>query len=97
MLSAGSRVEGAVTHSVIGANAVIEAGATVIDSVVLDGARIGPGVSLVNCIVTIGAEVAGGSVRGSADCVTLIGPDGLIDERAPLDQDAELPRGFAAR
>ena len=97
MLSAGSRVEGAVTHSVIGANAVIEAGATVIDSVVLDGARIGPGVSLVNCIVTIGAEVAGGSVRGSVDCVTLIGPDGLIDERAPLDQDAELPRGFAAR
>ena len=94
MLSSGCRVEGTVIHSVIGAGVTVHEGATVTDSVVLDGATIGPGVSLINCIVSIGAEVTGGSIRGSAEHVTLIGPDGLVDEREPLDQEAELPRGF---
>ncbi|AQP45615.1 glucose-1-phosphate adenylyltransferase family protein [Tessaracoccus flavus] len=94
LLSSGSVVEGEVRHSVIGSAAIIEAGATVVDSVVLDGARIGPGVSLVNCIVDEGAQVTGGSQRGTGDTVTLIGDDGLIDTRQPLDPEAALPRGF---
>ncbi len=94
LVAAGATVRGSVTHSVIGPRAVIEEGATVTDSVVLDGARVGPGVGLVNCIVDIGAQVTGGSVRGSADVVTLIGPDGVIAAREKLDVDAALPQGF---
>lgn len=94
LLSAGSRVDGTVRHSVIGTAAQVDEGATVTDSVLLDGARIGAGVSLTNCIVGMGAQVSGGSARGSTDAVTLIGPDGLVDTREPLDRDAVLPRGF---
>lgn len=97
MISAGACVEGTVQHSVIGPRVVIEAGASVTDSVVLDGARIGSGVQLVNCIVGHDAEVRGGSARGSADTVTLIGPDGNIDERESFDYDAVLPEGFGRR
>ena len=93
-ISAGATVEGSVTHSVIGSGATIESGASVTDSVVLDGARIGPGVHLVNCIVDMGAQVTGGSQRGTVDSVTLIGPDGTIDTRQPLDPKATLPEGF---
>lgn len=95
MISAGACVEGTVQHSVIGPRVTIEAGASVKDSVVLDGARIGTGVELINCIVDHGAEVRGGSSRGSADAVTLIGSDGNIDERDRFDYSALLPRGFA--
>lgn len=94
MVSAGATVAGSVTHSVIGPRAVIEEGAVVTDSVVLDGARIGPGVHLTNCIVAIGADVSGGSARGSGDAVTLIGPDGTVDQREAFDYAALLPRGF---
>lgn len=97
MVSAGSTVAGEVTHSVIGPRVTIEKGAKVRDSVVLDGAVVGPGVELVNCIVGIDAELRGGSQRGSADAVTLIGPDGTIDERQPFDHAALLPRGFDGR
>lgn len=94
LLSAGSVVEGEVRHSIIGSAATVEAGARVVDSVVLDGARIGPGVALVNCIVDMGAQVTGGSQRGTTDAVTLIGADGVIDTRQPLDPEATLPRDF---
>lgn len=93
-ISAGSRVAGTARHSVINPRVVIEQGASVTDSVVLDGAEIGSGVELVNCIVAPGAQVRGGAARGSSDAVTLIGPDGKVDVREPFDYSAALPRGF---
>ena len=53
-----------------------------VDSVVLHGAHIGPGVELVRCVVATAARVVGGTRRGSEDRVTLIGPDGTITDRA---------------
>lgn len=82
MVASGSRVAGAVTHAVVGPGVVVEEGATVIDSVVLDGVHVGPGVELVRCVVAPGARVTGGSRRGSEDAVTLIGADGTISDRA---------------
>ena len=75
----------------VGTRAVVEAGATVRDSVLLDGVRIGAGVTLTNCIVDVGAQVSGGSVRGSADTVTVIAGDGRVHTREPLDPGAALP------
>ena len=94
MVSAGSTVRGSVTHSVLGPRVVVEPGASVTDSVVLDGARIDEGVELVNCNVDIGAHVRRAGPRGSAGHVTLIGADGTITDRQKLDASASLPDGW---
>ena len=96
LLSAGSTVRGTVRDSVIGPGVVVEEGATVHRSVVLDGARVGPGVHLENTVVAIGADVSGGAGRGSATTVTLIGHDGLVSTREDLDPHERLPAGVRA-
>ncbi|WP_101653078.1 glucose-1-phosphate adenylyltransferase family protein [Brevibacterium ihuae] len=91
MVSAGSAVDGAVVHSVIGIDCRVEAGAEVRDSVLLDGAVVEQGVRLRNCIVVPGARVAAGPDRGAEGVVTLIGHDGTIDARVPFDHGSPLP------
>lgn len=91
MISAGARIEGTVTRSLVGPRVVVEAGAEVTDCVLLDGATISAGVRLRNCVVTPEAVVTGGGPRGTADTVTLIGDDGTIAGREKLDPGEELP------
>jgi NDP-sugar pyrophosphorylase family protein len=56
---AGARVEGTVAdYAVIGAGAVVEAGATVRNSVLWDGAVVKAGTYLENCVVGDGVTVA---------------------------------------
>lgn len=94
LISPGARIEGRVEHSVIGPRVVVEAGATVTDSVLLDGVRVGTGVELSRCLVDADAEILRPGPRGSDGHLTLIGPDGQVAERAPLDLGSRLPRGF---
>lgn len=91
LVSAGATVAGRVVHSVIGPGVVVQAGAEVVDSVVLDGAEIGGGVRLRTCIVNIGARVARGGARGTEGAVTLIDADGRIATREELDPARPLP------
>lgn len=91
MVSAGAYVAGSVQRSLIGPRAVVEQGATVEDCVLLDGARIGAGVSLRNCVVVPEAQVTKGGRRGTADTVTLIGEDGSIAGRETLDAGEARP------
>ena len=63
-------------------------------SVLLDGVRVGAGVQLENVIVDAGAEIAGGSKRGTAEAVTLIGADGRVAVTERFDRSATLPSGF---
>ncbi len=95
LVSAGTHVAGTVHHSVIGPGAVVEEGAVVRHSVVLNGARIGAGVELTNCIVSMGADVSRRGARGSAGHVTLIGEDAAVAERQRLDPSAILPSDYA--
>ena len=90
-ISAGAEVHGGVEHSVVGIDCRIEAGAEVRDSVLLDGAVVESGVRLRNCIVAPGARIAAGPDRGGEGVLTLIGHDGTIDKRVPLDDSAPLP------
>ncbi len=53
----GARVEGRVSKSVIGANAVVEAGALVVDSALWDGAVVGAGARIDVSIVGSGVRV----------------------------------------
>ena len=57
LLSPGVRVHGRVEGSVLGRNVVVEAGATVQRSVVLDDAVVRAGARVVDAIVDVGAEV----------------------------------------
>ena len=57
LLSPGSVVDGAVEDSVLGRNAVVEAGALVRASVVLDDAIIRAGAVVESAIVDVGAHV----------------------------------------
>ncbi|NHU85427.1 NTP transferase domain-containing protein [Kocuria sp. JC486] len=92
LLTAGSRVRGRVEHSVIGPGVVVEEGATVVNSVLLDDVRVGPGVVLENVIVDVGAQITGGNRRGNAQSVTLIDDQGLVSTSEPLDPAEALPR-----
>lgn len=94
LISPGAVVDGTVHHSVIGPGAVIEAGAVVRDSVVLNGAHLVPGVELTNCVVDLDARVDRAGARGSERGITLIGADGLVAERIDFDPAATLPTGF---
>ncbi len=58
MLSPGSRVAGEVVDSVIGRRVVIEAGAHVSESVVLDDAIVSSGVTIDRSIVDVGAQLS---------------------------------------
>lgn len=94
MVAAGAVVSGVVEHSMLGPGVVVEEGATVRDSVLLDGVRVGPGVSLVNVVADVGAQITGGSRRGSGNGVTLIGEDGVVATTEDFDRSAVLPVGF---
>lgn len=94
MVAAGSRIAGTVEHSVIGPRTIVDEGAVVRHSVLLDGVHVGPGVVLENVIADVGADITGGSQRGTADAVTLIDGDGLVHVAEKFDRSATLPRGF---
>ncbi|MGH1563255.1 glucose-1-phosphate adenylyltransferase family protein [Mumia sp. DW29H23] len=85
LVTAGCRVDGSVRHSVVGPDCEIAEGAEVVDSVLLEGVRVGPGIRLVGVVADAGAEITGGSARGSDDVVTLVGPDGTVSGRAPRE------------
>lgn len=72
LLAPGAHVSGRVVRSVVGPGAVIEAGATVTDSVLLGGVRVGAGAELIRVVADTGTEVAAGRT-GSNDEVTLLG------------------------
>ncbi|THE18967.1 glucose-1-phosphate adenylyltransferase family protein [Kocuria rosea] len=93
MVAAGAVVGGVVEHSVLGPGVVVEEGATVRNCVLLDGVRVGPGVSLLNVVADVGAEISGGSRRGSPAGVTLIGEDGTVATTEDFDRSAVLPAG----
>ena len=94
MVAAGAVVSGVVEHSVLGPGVVVEEGATVRNSVLLDGVYVGAGVSLVNVVADVGAQITGGSRRGSDKGVTLIGEDGVVATTEDFDRSAVLPAGF---
>ena len=57
LLAPGAHVSGRVVRSVVGPGAVIEAGATVTDSVLLGGVRVMAGVSIKRAVVDTGVKV----------------------------------------
>lgn len=83
LLAAGCHVAGEVRRSVIGPGVVVEAGAVVEESVLLDDVVVGPGVHLRRCIVDDGARLTEPGSHGGDGDVTVLGPGDVPD--APDD------------
>lgn len=76
LLSPGARIAGAVTNSVIGPDVVVEEGAVVEHSVVLDRVRIPAGAVLRSVIVDADAQLDPGATIGEAGSVTVVDANG---------------------
>ncbi|WP_051476796.1 sugar phosphate nucleotidyltransferase [Arthrobacter sp. Br18] len=80
LVAPGARVHGRVIHSVIGPGTVVEQGAVVEDSVILERVTVGPGMQVRYAIVDAGAELEGEqSIRGSGR-PAVVGSDGQLDQ-----------------
>ncbi|GAB3534145.1 glucose-1-phosphate adenylyltransferase family protein [Arthrobacter tecti] len=77
LVSPGARVDGTVTHSVIGPDAVVEEGAVVVDSVLLDRVRISSGAEVRSAIVDTAAVLPAGFRGGEPGVVTVVDADGV--------------------
>lgn len=93
MVAAGSVVRGTVEHSVLGPGVVVEEGATVRGSVLLDDVRVAAGVTLENVVADVGAEIRTGR-HGGPGAVTLIDETGAVSATEDFDRGATLPRDF---
>jgi glucose-1-phosphate adenylyltransferase len=71
-LSPGSRVDGSVAHSVLAPGVVVEAGATIVDSVVLEDTVVCEGVSVERAIVDAGIHVRE-DVKGADEIACISG------------------------
>ena len=61
-------------------------------SVLLDGVRVGAGVTLENVLADTGADISAGA-HGAAGAVTLIDGTGAVAATEEFDRGAVLPRG----
>ncbi len=80
LIAPGAVVRGTVRRSVIGAGAVVETGAVVEDSVLLDGVRAQDGALVRFAIVDAGARLSGETVGTGPDDPAVVNRDGGIDD-----------------
>lgn len=85
MLSAGSRVHGTVTRSVIGPDVVVEHGAEVVECVVSAGSVVRSGARVLRTLVDTACDIGPGTTVGSADtalddpdAITILGRDVVV-------------------
>jgi glucose-1-phosphate adenylyltransferase len=89
LLSAGAEVAGTVRRCVLSRGAVVEAGAEVVDSVLLEDVVVRAGARVRRAVLDHGAEVAAGVQVGGQDDITLIGDGERVT--ADLPAGARLP------
>lgn len=101
LVGPGARVAGVVRRSVLGPGVVVQAGATVTDSVILAdtlveaGAEVAWSVVDTGCVIGKGAEVGDPSAKDpdDPDSVTLVGKDSRVGPGVRLDAGARLEPG----
>jgi glucose-1-phosphate adenylyltransferase len=101
-VSGGSTVRGKVVRSVIGPGVVIEAGATVRDSILLGGVRVGQGASVDLSIIDTDARIGeetrvGKRLRGTPGDkdITMIGQNARIKNGARVAAGTRIDARFA--
>jgi glucose-1-phosphate adenylyltransferase len=91
-------VFGEVTGSVIGPGAVVEEGAVVRDSVLLEGCRVASGATVVRTIADAGARIGTGATVGGdrtdgsgRPAITLVGSGEDVPKGAALTAGSRFP------
>jgi glucose-1-phosphate adenylyltransferase len=83
LLSAGAEVAGTVRRSVLSRGAKVEAGAEVVDSVLLEDVVVRSGARVVKAILDQGVEVSSGVTVGGEGEVALVGHRATVREDVP--------------
>jgi glucose-1-phosphate adenylyltransferase len=98
LVAPGARVFGEVTGSVIGPGAVVEEGAVVRDSVLLEGCRVASGATVVRTIADAGARIGTGATVGGdrtdgsgRPAITLVGSGEDVPKGAALTAGSRFP------
>lgn len=91
LVASGCKVAGRVTNSVLGAGVVVEAGATVMDSVLLDEVRVERGAVVTRAIIDKGAVVGDSAQVGEARGeLTLVGLGAQVESGVTVEAGARL-------
>ena len=86
MVSEGCNVEGSVRHSVLFQGVRVGSGATVVDSIVMRGARINEGAVVERAVIAENAHIGAGAHIGAADSpLAVLGPDSWIAPDAVVE------------
>ncbi len=88
LVTEGCQIEGAVTHSVLSANVTVEAGAQVIDSVIMPFARIGKGAVIRRAIIAEHAVIGANAVVGEEE-----GDIAVVGSNASLEAGTRVTAG----
>jgi glucose-1-phosphate adenylyltransferase len=96
LLSAGCTVRGAVVRSVLTPGVLVEAGSTVVDSVVLEDAVIGRDAVVERAIVDAQAVLNEGAVVGGEGEITVVGHGLTIESERSVEPGARLEPSEAA-
>jgi glucose-1-phosphate adenylyltransferase len=104
LVSPGCRVAGVVRRSVLGPGVVVEAGAEVVDSVVLADTVVRSGASVhwavvdTRCSVGVGARVGDPEARATEDpdAVTLVGRESVVQDGRVVPGGSRLEPGSSA-
>lgn len=91
LISPGARVAGRVVNSVLGPGCTVEAGASVVDSVLLEGVQVAPEASLTRTVADLGAHFSKGAQVGGGGDVTLVGMDARVRGGRTVKAGDEVP------
>lgn len=67
LLSEGCEIYGSVHHSILGPEVIVEEGAVVIDSIIMESCVIGKNSQVVRCIIDEGTKIGNNVVMGEGD------------------------------
>ena len=91
LVSAGATVRGTVVRSVIGPGAVVEAGAYVAESVLLQDAKARSGAKLVRAVADASSEAGAGAMAGASDGdITVLGSGACVPGNQKIPAGSEL-------
>ncbi|EMY34812.1 nucleotidyltransferase [Arthrobacter crystallopoietes BAB-32] len=94
LVAAGATVRGTVVRSVVGPGAVVEAGASVADSVLLHGAQVDAGARLARVIADAQSQVGAQATVGSAGgAITVLGSGSSVEGGRQVPAGTELEPG----
>lgn len=96
IIGEGSCIYGNVTHSVLGANVSIGEGSEIVDSIIMQGVKIGKNVKITKAIIAENTVIEDGAILGEGEYA-----ESKLDKRVynsdlvTIDEDSYIPAGVS--